>query len=194
MRASERLGLDRAERTLHVLDAERCSGHAVLSRTKRVPVPMHRTDKKHVNSQTWSFLGLARVRTKQCRRQWAASGAAGPSEETEPAQRRHGGGGGTLPAEGSRGEAGTFQKQWRAGGRGSRQGLGRAGLGRLWLESGFILTVGVMELTGAGGGWTQCALGERGRKAGGLSGWDEIGEGPRFLSAGTLDRQWGPQP
>lgn len=95
MRASERLGLDRAERTLHVLDAERCSGHAVLSRTKRVPVPMHRTDKKHVNSQTWSFLGLARVRTKQCRRQWAASGAAGPSEETEPAQRRHGGGGDT---------------------------------------------------------------------------------------------------
>lgn len=51
-----------------------------------------------------------------------------------------------------------------------------------------------MELAGAGGGWTQCALGKGGREAGGLSGWDEIREGPRFLSAGILDRQWGPQP
>lgn len=101
---------------------------------------------------------------------------------------------GDTPSRRQRGGAGTFQKQWRAGGRGSRQGLGRAGLGRLWLESGFILTVGVMELAGAGGGWTQCALGKGGREAGGLSGWDEIREGPRFLSAGILDRQWGPQP
>lgn len=116
-----------------MLDAERCSGHAVLSRTKRVPVPMHHTDKKHVNSQTWSFLGLARVRTKQCRRQWAVGGAAGPSEETEPAQRRYGRG--TLPAEG-RG-AGLAHSR-NSGGQGA-EAPGKAWAGQGWAGCGWNL-------------------------------------------------------
>ena len=104
---------------------------------------MHRTDKKHINSQTWSFLGLTRVRTKRCHRQWAASGAAGPSEEREPAQRRHGGGRSQQKAAGAR-----LAHSRNSGGQGAE--APGPGPGRLWLESGFILTGGVMELAGAG--------------------------------------------